>query len=53
MHRSIEFDGFEDIAGLRLDLLAFIEEYCRDMTLQQAREWFREAFPESEPLNLP
>ncbi|MGZ3503126.1 MAG: hypothetical protein ACXVAW_01025 [Vulcanimicrobiaceae bacterium] len=30
---------------LRQDLLAFVNEYCHSMTLQQAREWFDEAFP--------
>jgi hypothetical protein len=30
---------------LRYELLAFINEYCRSMTLQQAREWFDDAFP--------
>ncbi len=44
MQTSIEFDGFEDLPALRAELLAFINCYCADMTLSQAREWFEEAF---------
>lgn len=44
MQTSIEFDGFEDFPGLRAELLAFIDRYCVEMTLAQAREWFEEAF---------
>lgn len=44
MQTSIEFDGFEDLPGLRAELLAFINRYCAEMTLAQAREWFEEAF---------
>jgi|GEM_PF-4678644 len=40
----IEFDGFEKCPGLRRDLLAFIDVFCADMTLAQAREWFDDAF---------
>lgn len=45
MHCSIEFDGFEEWPGLRGELLAYINDFCADMTLAQAREWFDEAFP--------
>jgi hypothetical protein len=41
----IEFDGFEEWPGLRRDLVAFINVFCAEMTLAQAREWFDEAFP--------
>lgn len=44
MQRSIEFDGFDDFPGLRAELLAFINVYCAEMTLAQAREWFDDAF---------
>ena len=44
MHTSIEFDGFEDFPGLRAELLAFVNRYCDEMTLTQAREWFEDAF---------
>jgi hypothetical protein len=44
MHTSIEFDGFEDFPGLRAELLAFVNGYCAEMTLAQAREWFEDAF---------
>lgn len=45
MHCCIEFDGFEEWPGLRRELLAYINDFCADMTLAQAREWFDEAFP--------
>jgi hypothetical protein len=50
-----EFDGFDEMPELRRDLLAFVEAYCSDMTLAQAREWFDDAFPgvPSRCLNLP
>ena len=38
----------EELEGadrLRADLLVFVNEYCRSMTLAQAREWFYAAFP--------
>lgn len=44
-HPRIEFDGFDEWPALRRDLLAFINVFCADMTLSQAREWFDEAFP--------
>lgn len=55
MRTSIEFDGFEDLPELRAELLAFIERYCAEMTLAQAREWFEDAFPRvsASGLNLP
>ena len=46
MQLCIDFDGFEDLPHLRRDLLEFINDYCASMTLQQAREWFDEAFPQ-------
>lgn len=44
MHTSIEFEGFDDLPALRDELVAFINRYCADMTLAQAREWFEDAF---------
>ena len=44
MHDSIEFVGFEELPGLRAELLAFIDRYCREMTWAQAREWYEDAF---------
>ena len=44
MYTSIEFDGFEDMPALRAELVAFIDRFCADMTLAQAREWFEDAF---------
>jgi hypothetical protein len=32
-------------------ILAFLEEYCRGMTLHDVREWYDDAFPTG--LNLP
>lgn len=40
MQTSIEFDGFEGLQGLREELLAFINRYCADMTLADAKEAF-------------
>ena len=44
-------------ALMRAQILAFLEEYCRGMTLRDAREWFLEATsPDSAAaasLNLP
>jgi hypothetical protein len=51
-HTRIEFDGFEEWPGLRCDLLAFLNVFCADMTLAQAREWFEDSFPDgSAPLS--
>jgi hypothetical protein len=44
MHTSIEFDGFEDMPALRAELVAFITQYCAEMTLAEARECFGDAF---------
>ena len=44
MQTPIEFHGFDDLPRLRAELLAFIERYCADMTLSQAREWYEDAF---------
>lgn len=41
---DIECDGFEEFPVLRRELVAFIDEFCRQMTLAQAREWYDEAF---------
>jgi hypothetical protein len=47
---------------MRGQILAFLDEYCRGLTLQDVREWYLDAFPESTPavpcaegvyLNLP
>jgi hypothetical protein len=42
--QSIKFDGFEHWPGLRNELLAYINEFCGQMTLAQAKDWFDEAF---------
>lgn len=47
MQTSIEFDGFEDMPGLRAELLAFVNRHCAEMTLSQAREWFEDAFAQA------
>ncbi|HKU68943.1 MAG TPA: hypothetical protein VJP85_14310 [Candidatus Baltobacteraceae bacterium] len=44
MHTTIEFDGFEELPELRAELLAFVNRYCVEMTLTQAREWYEDAF---------
>lgn len=41
---------------MRLEVLAFIEEHCRGLTLRDVRDWYVEAFaPESstDDLNHP
>ncbi|MEO6912747.1 MAG: hypothetical protein ABI182_01825 [Candidatus Baltobacteraceae bacterium] len=39
MLTGIEFDGVQE-PDQRALLLAFVNEYCTNMTLAQAREWF-------------
>ena len=29
---------------MRRQIVAFLEDYCRDMTLRDAREWYADAF---------
>ena len=41
---EIECDGFEEFPTLRRQLVAYIDEYCAEMTLAQVREWFEAAF---------
>jgi hypothetical protein len=50
--QAIEFDGFDECPGLRSELLAFINEFCAQMTLAQAKEWFDDAFTHV-PLSRP
>lgn len=33
-----------DERAMRRQILAFLEEYCRGMTLQDVREWYVDAF---------
>ena len=41
---EIDCDGFEDFPVLRQKLVAYVDEFCAQMTLAQAREWYEEAF---------
>jgi hypothetical protein len=41
MHRPLEAPE-EQLA--KLQILAFIEEHCRNLTLREVREWYMEAF---------
>lgn len=34
---------------MRGQMLAFLDEYCRGMTLQDVREWYLDAFSEGLP----
>ena len=34
---------------MRRQILAFLEEYCRGMTLQDVREWYFDVFSEQMP----
>lgn len=38
-----------DERTMRRQILAFLEEYCRGMTLQDVREWYVDAFSEQVP----
>jgi hypothetical protein len=40
----IDSDEFDQNPVLRPELLAFINEFCAEMTLAQAGEWFEDAF---------
>jgi hypothetical protein len=42
---SVEGSDFEEQA-MRRQIVAFLEEYCRGMTLRDAHEWFPDAFAE-------
>lgn len=45
MRQPIGADAEERIA--QLALLAFLDDYCRGMTLKDAGEWYVEAFSEN------
>ena len=34
---------------MRRQILAFLDEYCRTLTLQDVREWYVDVFPEVTP----
>ncbi len=34
---------------MRRQILAFLDEYCRALTLQDVREWYVDVFPEVTP----
>jgi hypothetical protein len=36
-------ESAESEAAMRAQILVFLEEYCRSMTLRDAREWYAEA----------
>jgi hypothetical protein len=38
-----------DERKMRRQILAFLDEYCRSLTLTDVREWYVDAFPESTP----
>jgi len=47
MARSKE--SLADERTMRRQVLAFLDEHCRSLTLQDVREWYVDAFPESAP----
>ena len=49
MWPSSESEG-EERAAMKHQLLAFLEEYCRGMTLQDVREWYADALAGDEAL---
>jgi hypothetical protein len=42
-----------DERAMRGQMLAFLDEYCRGMTLQDVREWYLDAFSEPTPSIAP
>lgn len=42
---ELAFDAAEERV-MKLQVLAFIEEHCRALTLRDVREWYQEAFAE-------
>jgi len=38
-----------DERAMRRQILAFLDEYCRTLTLQDVREWYADAFPDVTP----
>lgn len=42
-----------DERSMRRQILAFLDEYCREMTLQDVREWYLDALADVAPLNPP
>jgi hypothetical protein len=45
---ELAFDAAEERV-LKLQVLAFIEEHCRGLTLHDVREWYQEAFALDRP----
>lgn len=39
-----------DDRAARIQVLAFVDEFCRGMTLRDAREWYVQAFADGESL---
>ena len=35
--------------AMRRQVLAFLDEYCRSLTLQDVREWYVDVFPDLTP----
>jgi hypothetical protein len=38
---------------MRLQILAVLEDVCRDATLQDVREWYLDSLDEPSPLRVP
>jgi hypothetical protein len=50
MWHSREATEFDE-AAMRRQILAFLDEYCRGITLQDVREWYVDAFgPDPFPI---
>lgn len=41
-----------DERAMRRAILAFLDEYCRGMTLQDVREWYTDAFTDVTPSSV-
>lgn len=38
-----------DDRAMRRQILAFLDEYCGSLTLQDVREWYLDVFPDTTP----
>ena len=52
MVRAVEYAGGDATErALRAQILAVLEELCRDMTLRDVREWYLDAMVEPGPVH--
>jgi hypothetical protein len=46
---AVEPGTMTDESAMRRQILAFLEEYFRSLTLKDVREWYIDAFPDVTP----